>query len=42
MLESDLSPWDRGGSKKYLWTDKELANAIAYVQYDQGEPLGSS
>ena len=39
---SELSPRARGGSKKYLWTDEELANAIAYVQYDQGEPLGSS
>jgi hypothetical protein len=36
---SDLSPWSRGGSTKYLWTDEELANAIAYVVEDQGEPL---
>ena len=36
---SELSPWAYGGSKKYLWTEKELADAIAYVQYDQGEPL---
>ena len=36
---SDLSPWARGGSKKYLWTEKELANAIAYVVEDQGQPL---
>ncbi|SRR5712691_9254402 len=35
----DLSPWARGGSKKYLWTEEELANAIAYVVADQGEPL---
>jgi len=33
------SPWVRGGSKKYLWTEKEVADAIAYVEYDQGEPL---
>ncbi len=32
-------PWVRGGSKKYLWTERELHNAIAYVMYDQGEPL---
>ena len=31
---SDLSPWARGGSKKYLWTEEELANAIAYVVED--------
>jgi REP element-mobilizing transposase RayT len=36
---SDLSPWARRGSKKYLWTEEELANAIAYVEDDQGERL---
>ena len=36
---SDQSPWTYRGSKKYLWTEKELADAIAYVEYDQGEPL---
>ncbi len=37
---SARSPWVcRGGSKQYLWTEKELSDAIAYVLYDQGEPL---
>ena len=36
---SDLSPWVRRGSKRYLWTEKDLDAAIAYVKYDQGEPL---
>jgi REP element-mobilizing transposase RayT len=36
---SDLSPWSRGGSNKYLWTERELVNAIAYVEVDQGAPL---
>jgi REP element-mobilizing transposase RayT len=36
---SDLSPWAQRGSKKYLWTEEELANAIAYVIEEQGEPL---
>ena len=36
---SELSPWARGGSTKYLWTDEELATAIVYVVEDQGEPL---
>jgi REP element-mobilizing transposase RayT len=36
---SDLSPWARGGSAKYLWTHEELVRAIEYVKYDQGEPL---
>ena len=36
---SDVSPRARGGSRKYLWTEEELAKAIAYVIEDQGEPL---
>ena len=36
---SDLSPWERRGSKRRLWTQKDLDAAIAYVKYDQGEPL---
>ena len=39
LWTSDLSPWDFRGSKKYLWNEKQLADAIAYVEYDQGEPL---
>jgi REP element-mobilizing transposase RayT len=35
----ERGPWARGGSKRYLWTEKELLDAIAYVLYDQGEPL---
>jgi REP element-mobilizing transposase RayT len=37
--DSDSSPWAYGGSSRYLWTEKELLDAIAYVLYDQGEPL---
>jgi hypothetical protein len=37
--QSDRSPWAYGGSKKWLWNDDELANAIAYVREDQGEDL---
>ena len=36
---SDRSPWVYRGSKRYLWTEKALNDAIAYVKYDQGEPL---
>ena len=36
---SEESPWVYRGSKRYLWTEKELFDAVAYVQYDQGEPL---
>src|SRR5882672_7806744 len=37
--DSDLSPWAQGGSKRYLWTEEDLANAIVYVVEDKGEPL---
>lgn len=37
---SELSPWEFRGSKRYLWDEKQLADAIAYVECDQGEPLG--
>ena len=36
---SDLSPWEFRGSKKYLWDEKQLTDAIAYVETGQGEPL---
>jgi REP element-mobilizing transposase RayT len=37
--KNDDSPWADRGSKKYLWTEEDVVNAIAYVEYDQGEPL---
>jgi len=37
--KSDASPWAYRGSKKYLWTEKELAAAVDYVKYQQGESL---
>jgi REP element-mobilizing transposase RayT len=36
---SELSPRAYRGSKRRLWTEKHLHDAIAYVLYDQGEPL---
>ncbi len=39
LLASELSPWARGGSAKYLWSEEELAGAISYVEYGQGLPL---
>ena len=36
---SEDSPWADRGSKRYLWTEQDLINAITYVEYDQGEPL---
>jgi len=39
LWTSELSPREFRGSKKYLWDEKQLADAIAYVECDQGEPL---
>ena len=37
--QSNDSPWADRGSKRYLWTEQDVVDAIAYVEYDQGEPL---
>ena len=37
--QSSGSPWVERESKKRLWTERELVDAIAYVVYEQGEPL---
>ena len=34
-----FSPWARKGSKRRLWNEKSVANAINYVLYGQGEDL---
>ena len=34
-----VSPWARGGSTKYIWTEEELRNGIAYVVDGQGPDL---
>jgi REP element-mobilizing transposase RayT len=36
---SSMSPWVEGGSKRYLWTESDVINAVVYVECDQGEPL---
>jgi len=36
---STRSPWAYRGSRVYLWTEKELYDAIDYVLYYQGESL---
>jgi hypothetical protein len=33
------TPWVDRGSKKYLWTEADVIKAVAYLEYDQGEPL---
>ncbi|HET9712330.1 MAG TPA: hypothetical protein VFP64_10630 [Pyrinomonadaceae bacterium] len=34
-----FSPWMRKGSKRRLWNEKSVANAVDYVLYGQGEDL---
>lgn len=36
---SRRTPWVGRGSKRYLWTESDVINAVEYVEYDQGEPL---
>ena len=31
------SPWAERGSKRYLWTEQDVIDAVVYVQYEQGE-----
>jgi len=33
----DSSPWAEKGSKRYLWNERSVAQAIAYVLYGQGD-----
>ena len=37
--QSERSPWAFRGSKRRIWDEQQLVNAIAYVLYEQGEPL---
>jgi|SRR5580765_2895814 len=39
LWTSELSPREFRGSKRYLWNENQLADAVAYVECDQGEPL---
>jgi REP element-mobilizing transposase RayT len=34
---ADPGPWARGGSRRYLWTEESLSDAVAYVLYEQGD-----
>jgi REP element-mobilizing transposase RayT len=36
---SERTPWAYHGSRKNLWTEKDLMDGIVYVEYEQGEPL---
>jgi REP element-mobilizing transposase RayT len=34
--KSDRSPWSGGGSRRFIWTEEQLTEAIDYVLYGQG------
>ena len=35
----NFSPWVRKGSRRKLWNERSVANAIDYVLYGQGDDL---
>jgi len=37
--EPSCKRWTRHGSTRYLWNDKAVAQAVAYVVGEQGEPM---
>ena len=39
LWRDERSPWSRGGSTRYLWSETSLEAAIVYVLHRQGPPL---
>ena len=37
--KNERSPWVDKGSSRYLWNEKSVDNACAYVEYEQGDLL---
>jgi len=37
--QSGNTPWVKNGSKRRLWNEHDLIEAMVYVEYEQGEPL---
>ena len=37
--QSERTPWEGGGSRRFIWTEQQLIEAIDYVLYGQGDPL---
>jgi hypothetical protein len=36
-MPATVKPWARHGSTRYLWKDKNVEKATAYVMYEQGD-----
>jgi REP element-mobilizing transposase RayT len=37
LISTDIKPWSRGGSRRYLWKERHVSLAIEYVLYGQGD-----
>jgi REP element-mobilizing transposase RayT len=37
LIPTNKKPWVRKGSKRWLWKEKDVDRAIAYVMFEQGE-----
>jgi REP element-mobilizing transposase RayT len=37
MIDRQMRPWARGGSRRYLWNPYHVLRAIEYVLYEQGD-----
>jgi REP element-mobilizing transposase RayT len=37
LIGADTKVWSRHGSTRYLWTEKQVGAAVAYVMYEQGD-----
>jgi REP element-mobilizing transposase RayT len=37
MIDVEIRPWARGGSRRYLWKPHHVLRAIEYVLYEQGD-----
>jgi len=37
LIGADTRPWARGRSRRYLWKPQDVARAIFYVLYGQGD-----
>lgn len=38
-IQTDIHPWARGKSRRYLWKAEHVQRAIHYVLYEQGEKI---
>src|SRR4029078_2371804 len=39
LIGSETRPWSRGGSKRYVWNDRQLHDVVNYTTNRQGDVL---